>query len=677
MSETELVETPRHVGGSSSGRRFRGDIEGLRAVAVVAIVAYHAGIPGFSGGFVGVDIFFVISGYLITANLLAEVSDRGRIDFRQFWARRIRRLVPGLALMVVVVLVAGSLAYPPFDMLEISKEAAASSLYVSNILFGLHAQNYFASSINKSPYLHTWSLGVEEQFYLVWPLLVVVIAVVNRSSRRVRARTAPWMFALVIGASFVLNVRWTDSGSVWAFFSLPTRAWEFAVGGLLASISVAATTPRVKALAAAVGCLGVVYATVRFTDMTPYPGIHAAVPVIGTALIIFSGEPSHVAPATPVARLLGLRPMRWTGRLSYSWYLWHWPFIVITVLITNNDGVPTRAMAAAASLVVASLAFRLVENPFRLDPALRRSPRRTYVAGAVITLVALGFAGGTWYVATTRTPSSFAQAQSAAFKNFFPVCASGVTEEGLRYCAGGDLHSPTVVALVGDSHAATWFNATSEVATTLHVRLAGYFVPGCPFIPVRVRPLPNGPVDESQCLAARQRGLRLLAELKPKVVVLTQHEGQYLGLIVDGNGSPLTARQQTAAWQGALRQWLGETRSLGATPAVILDNPTLPYQPAECVSDRGSIAACEPSRAAALSTAQSLVAADRRALAGARPPVPVFSPDAVLCDQTGCPLALGGHLLYADTNHLLFGATRRMIPDVERLLKQALATNHR
>jgi hypothetical protein len=326
-----------------------------------------------------------------------------------------------------------------------------------------------------------------------------------------------------------------------------------------------------------------------------------------------------------------------------------------------------------SSLVVAYVAFTLVENPFRLKQALRRSPRRTFLAGAVITLAALAFAGGTWYAATRRTPASFAQAQSAAFKNFFPVCATGVTTSGIRYCAGGDLHSMTMVALVGDSHAATWFNAMSEVATTLHVRLAGFYVPGCPFTPVTVRPLPNGPVNTSQCLADRKRGMRLLEELKPKVVVLTQHDGQYLGLIGNGSGSELSRDRQVQLWRVALEQWVKETRSLGATPAVILDNPTIPYQPAECVSQRGSIAACEPSRSAALSTARSLIGADRRVLATTRPPVPVFSPDSVLCDQTGCPLAIDGHLLYADTNHLLFGATARMIPAITNLLEQSLA----
>ncbi len=155
----------------------------MRAIAILVIVAYHSGIPGFSGGFVGVDVFFVISGYLITRNLLDESSTTGTIKFSSFWARRVRRLVPGLGLMVVATLAAGYLIFAPFDMLEIAKDGAAAALYISNIVFANNAQNYFASNINKSPFLHTWSLGVEEQFYLVWPFLIYTAILVSRRTR--------------------------------------------------------------------------------------------------------------------------------------------------------------------------------------------------------------------------------------------------------------------------------------------------------------------------------------------------------------------------------------------------------------------------------------------------------------------------------------------------------------
>jgi hypothetical protein len=323
-------------------------------------------------------------------------------------------------------------------------------------------------------------------------------------------------------------------------------------------------------------------------------------------------------------------------------------------------------------LGAAYLAFTVVENPIRLSQRLRRSSGRTYVVGVVITLAVLGAAEGTWLAASRSTPTSFTQAKNAAFKDFFPICATRSTAGGMKYCAGGDLASPTVVVLVGDSHAGTWFNALSQVASRQGVRLAGYFEPGCPFIPVVVRPLPNGPIDTSRCLALRKQGMQLLAELKPKVVVLTQHEGQYLGLIMDASGSVPATEVQVQLWKSAFGQFLDQMMAEGIQPAVILDDPTLPYQPAECISRTGSIAACEPTRQASLSTARPLIDAERSVLAK-HPSVPVFAPDSVLCNRAGCPLELDNHLLYADTNHLLFGATRLMEPEVSELLKSALA----
>jgi peptidoglycan/LPS O-acetylase OafA/YrhL len=652
--------------------RFRADIEGMRAIAILVIVAYHAGIPGFSGGFIGVDVFFVISGYLITRNLLDESSSSGRVSLFAFWARRIRRLVPGLALMVIVTLVASSLIFAPFDMLEIAKEGAASALYVSNLVFASNSQNYFASNINKSPFLHTWSLGVEEQFYLVWPFLVCGALIIARRSEHLVRRVVVPIFLIVLVASFALNVRWTGEGSTWAFFSLPTRAWEFAAGGLLAAIVVEWTSRRWSLLCGAVGLLLLVYATVWFTDATEYPGVNASVPVVGASLLIFSGRIVAQSEPTPVMAALSVGPMRWIGRLSYSWYLWHWPFIVLAVLSFNNDSTWLRTLAACASLGAAYLAFTVVENPIRLSQRLRRSSGRTYVVGVVITLAVLGAAEGTWLAASRSTPTSFTQAKNAAFKDFFPICATRSTAGGMKYCAGGDLASPTVVVLVGDSHAGTWFNALSQVASRQGVRLAGYFEPGCPFIPVVVRPLPNGPIDTSRCLALRKQGMQLLAELKPKVVVLTQHEGQYLGLIMDASGSVPATEVQVQLWKSAFGQFLDQMMAEGIQPAVILDDPTLPYQPAECISRTGSIAACEPTRQASLSTARPLIDAERSVLAK-HPSVPVFAPDSVLCNRAGCPLELDNHLLYADTNHLLFGATRLMEPEVSELLKSALA----
>jgi len=666
-----LFRGARDTEHAGSGR-FRSDIEGMRAIAIFLIVAYHAGIPGFTGGFIGVDVFFVISGFLITRNLLEESSTKNSIVLSRFWARRVRRLVPGLALMVIATLVASSLIVAPFDMLEISKEGASASLYVSNIVFGFKAQNYFASNINKSPFLHTWSLGVEEQFYLVWPFVLYAALLLSRRTGVLVRRLAVPFFAVILVVSFAANVTLTGSGSSWAFFSLPTRAWEFALGGLIATIAVRKLPARWSLLLGMAGLAAIAYADLAFNDATPYPGSNAVWPVAGAGLLILSGQMVDPSRATLIMRTLATRPMRWVGRLSYSWYLWHWPFIILAVLVVGNDSVIDRTGAALASLGVAYIAYKVVENRLRFSQALIRSSRRTFLVGLVITGVTLGTAGAVWEIATRSTPASYAALQSAALQVFFPKCTTARTPEGVSYCAGGDLTSKTAVALVGDSHAATWFNELSAVAKRRHVRVDAFMTSACPFIPIVVKPaIANGPTSTSQCLAARAQGMRGLAELKPAGVILTEHDRLYLGLILDKNGNVPSQSVQVASWRAALKEFLVQMQALGIHPGVILDDPTLPYEPSECVSQTQSLAACEATRSGALSIGEPLMRVDLGVLKS-DPSVPVLTPSDFLCDEAGCPLELHGRLLYADDNHLTLGATQLMEPQLSKLLTSVL-----
>jgi hypothetical protein len=226
-----------------------------------------------------------------------------------------------------------------------------------------------------------------------------------------------------------------------------------------------------------------------------------------------------------------------------------------------------------------------------------------------------------------------------------------------------------VVALVGDSHAATWFNELSAVAAKQRVRIAAFMTSGCPYIPIVVKPaIANGPTSTSQCLAARAQGIRGLTELKPVGIILSEHDRQYLGLILDKNGNVPSERVQVNLWRSAFKTFLRQMQDQGIRPGVILDDPTLPYEPGECVSRTQSLAACESPRGAALSTGQSLVSADNGVLKS-DPSVPVLAPDTYLCNEAGCPLELHGRLLYADTNHLTLGATQLMESQVSQLLR--------
>ena len=655
---------------------FRADIEGLRAVGILLIVGYHAGIPGFSGGFIGVDVFFVVSGYLITRHLLADSADRGKVAFGTFWARRIRRLVPGLGLMVAATLTACLLIVAPFDMLEITKEATASALYVSNLLFAQNAQNYFGANPNKSPFLHTWSLGVEEQFYLFWPFVIAGILLMTRRRPHIHRRVAIAVLAVITVGSFAFNLRLTGDGSTWAFFGLPTRAWEFAAGGILGLIAVRRSiSPLMASIGGLVGLALLIGATEAFSPYTTYPGTNALVPVSATLLLILVGSTPDSATQAPVSRGLGTRPMQWVGRLSYSWYLWHWPFIVLTVLALHDGSTLTRTGAALASLGVAWCTFRYVENPFRHNRRNLRSVPRTVVLGIVITVAVVVLAKGLHSVSAHRIPASFEQQLAIDSQSFGPQCDAHYLPASTYYCWGGDPTSPTTIALVGDSHAEMWFNALSDVGRKEGLRVLLLTEPDCPFIPVDVRIGPDAVVNTSQCMARTSQGLRYLQTAKVKAVILAQHDF-YVGSILAPNGSIPSDSEQVLLWKHAFRAFLEKMTAEGIRPGVILDNPTLPQAPLECVSQTSSIPKCEVSRSVAFAPGRQLQDAEwqvLRAMAG----VPRFNPDPTLCTATGCPIELDGHVAYADTNHLYYPATKLMEPQLSGLVRSLLSGTHR
>ncbi|HET9072310.1 MAG TPA: acyltransferase family protein [Acidimicrobiales bacterium] len=370
---------------------YRPDIEGLRAVAVVAVVAYHAHVGFLSGGYVGVDVFYVISGFLITDLLWRELDRDGRISLREFYARRARRLLPA-AMLVLVVTVVASLAWlPPLEVQTVWKDGLACALYVGNYRFTLEQTNYLAASPSASPFLHYWSLGVEEQFYLVWPLLLIG-ALLWRRHRPGRGasprRRAAGALALLCVVSFGLSLWLTRADEPVAFFSLPTRAWELGLGGLLAlgAPGLRRALGRAPVAAAAIGWAGaaaIVAGCLAFGPSTPFPGTAALLPVLGAGAVIAGGLAAGAG--GPVA-LLGTAPFRAGGRISYSWYLWHYPVLILAPYALGRV-VPEWGDVALAvgSGLLAALTYRLVERPVRSAPRLTRSPARSLRAGLALS----------------------------------------------------------------------------------------------------------------------------------------------------------------------------------------------------------------------------------------------------------------------------------------------------
>ena len=386
----------RTAGGTGDAvDRFRPDIEGLRGVAVAMVVLFHAGFVGVVGGFAGVDVFFVISGFLITGLLLRERERRGSISLARFYARRIRRLLPAASVTLVVTTLAAFALVNVLDRPSIMADAIACALSVGNIRFAAGAGDYFAAVSTPSPFLHFWSLGVEEQFYLLWPLLLIA------ATRTRRPRLAAGIVLSVVAVvSFAANLAVTNVSPGWSFYSLPTRAWQLAGGGLVAIAG--GQIDRVPKLARALlgwaGLVAVCLSAVVLDSSMPYPGVAAVLPTAGAIALVATGA----TPGGPL-RLLASLPMRFLGRISYSLYLWHWPVLVLVPLALAQALAPGEvALAVAAAVVLATLSERFVERPLRYSsPALAARPRLTIAPGlvaigavAAIGAVLLGAADG-------------------------------------------------------------------------------------------------------------------------------------------------------------------------------------------------------------------------------------------------------------------------------------------
>jgi peptidoglycan/LPS O-acetylase OafA/YrhL len=685
----------------SSRRR---DIEGLRAVAIVAVVAYHAGLP-VPGGYVGVDVFFVISGYLITQLLWDELSTGGHLSFADFYARRARRLLPSAVLVIMVTVVASVAVLGPLEATAVAKDAVACALYVGNYRFALQATNYLSAHGPVSPLQNYWSLGVEEQFYLVSPALLLAASLIgrrrqgrHRRSAADRPRRAAVGVLAVLGAlSFWMCVSLTHSDQPWAFFSLPTRAWELAVGGLLALAAPHARRAPAWVLST-IGWAGlgaVAWSFAAFGPQTPFPGPAALVPVAGTGVVLVAG--TRRLTAGP-ASLLGLAPLQSIGAVSYTWYLWHWPALVLAPHVLGHSlGLAENVAVCLCSLVAAALTTVLLEQPIRRSPWLSARTARSLVAGGALSLgaalaavvivaavpppVGSGQASAarlfTPHVATGRssatTPSAVATADSldmqvnhlvyeslanpqvpasltpslAGASADAPVpfndgCFDDFTDASVHPCLYGDTSSSRSVVLFGDSHAIMWFPAIDNLANQQHDALVVMAKATCPPIDITIFS-PDLGRTYTECQEWRAAELERMTTLRPAVVILGFSREYGIPddhVVVDG-----------PAWQSGLADMITTIeRDTGARVVLMGDDPYPQQSVADCLSQHlTDTPVCaipkhypfynpggiSQERAVAASTGAGYVDTD-----------PWF------CMATACTVIVGNMLVYRDDNHI-------------------------
>jgi len=371
---------------------FRGDIQGMRAIAVALVLLYHARVPGFSGGFVGVDIFFVISGFLITGLILREIGSTGGFSPLAFYARRARRLLPATAVVLIGVGVLSFLTLPNTLWAGTAQDIRASALYFVNWHFAQRAVDYLSSGAAASPVQHFWSLAVEEQFYLVWPILLLALLSLSRKIRLSLHKTLLAGISLIAVPSFLWSVHLTATAPRAAFFISTTRAWELGMGAALALAvnRLRRIRPGAALIVGWVGLAAIMFAALRFDESTPFPSYAALLPTAGTAALIASGTPRFTS---RLKQFLSIEPMQKIGTLSYSIYLWHWPLLVSATWLWAKPGSvlapSTAALVVAVSMLPAWMNYRFVEAPIHHSATLGRQPHRSLAVGLACTTIGM------------------------------------------------------------------------------------------------------------------------------------------------------------------------------------------------------------------------------------------------------------------------------------------------
>jgi len=625
--------------------RFRSDIEGLRGVAILLVIGYHAGIPGLGGGYVGVDVFFVLSGYLITGLLIGEIESTGKLDLVQFYARRARRLLPAAMVVLLATVIAGRILLSPIEQRYFANTALATALYISNAWFIRQSTDYLAADADTNPLLHTWSLAVEEQFYLCWPLLLLVVLA------RMRGRSPRWRLGLVMSVAAALSFAGALSllriAQPWAFFSSGTRAWEFALGGLaLLFADRQRSASRYTHAFGWIGLAAIAAAGVAFNRTTAFPGFAALLPVMGTALVLVAGARDESAGAPG---LLSIPGMQWFGRLSYSWYLWHWPAIVFAGAALGESSLAINVVAVIVGLGFAMITHHVVENPVRHNRALTFRPMLTLSLAATLTVCGAGISRW-WRIVSSSAAEMpnqkrFTLASTELPRVYAAGCHAAYLQLSSPACSFGDVNSTTTIVLFGDSHAAQWFPAVEQMAALYPMKVHSFTKSECPHPIVRIHNERLGR-DYSECSQWREATLRRIVAMKPDVVLLASVHG-YASL------SPEPLRPSVQEWADGTRAVIKTLTDSGIRVAILRDTPRPGFDVPACLA-RADWVGKDASECTFVQHSElaDVVYAIDRTIASEFKGVLAVDLFPVICPAGTCDVERGDTVLYRDSNHL-------------------------
>lgn len=676
---------------STAQRKFRPDIEGLRAVAVGLVVLSHAGVGPVEGGYIGVDVFFVLSGFLITGLLVREQATTGAISMAGFYARRARRILPAASLVLILTVLA---SYEWLGFIRgnaIAEDGKWTALFAANLRFASEGTQYLNLTAPPSPLQHYWSLAVEEQFYVVWPaLFLIVAAIAPRVS--VTAKLAATL-AMIIAASLAWSVVQTDSNPAWAFFSPLTRAWELAVGALLAI-----GEPRLRRLPRAIGpwlswsgFASVIGSALVLDNSTAFPGYAVALPVVGTAMVVAAGS---IAPAGGAERLLALRPFQMLGKWSYSLYLWHWPVLIIAAQHAGHSLTLAENMGlVAASLGLAVVTHYVIENPIRFARPLVRSAPASLTAGACMVVAAYGLSG--WQIRANSSSGSPAPAGATADIPGLVAASAAITtlprditpsletangdfgwllsapRECLvdadvvepPGCFFGDPVGSRTMVLLGDSHAGQWLPAFDAVGKRLGWKVELMAKAGCPAASLDFRRAYQsftqrliGPAP--QCIPWLENSIARINATAPDMVVLASCNGcEYM---VDVNGDVLTRE----VWAAGLEETFRRITVPDATLVVLGDIPRI-KNAVDCLALRAdNVQAC--SQPVERATAATYNDVERQVAESAG--VPFIDVTPWFCAAT-CSPVIGNMVVYTNDYHVTATYVRQLPDELQAALQ--------
>ncbi|NUR32693.1 MAG: acyltransferase [Gemmatimonadaceae bacterium] len=643
---------------SSPRPPFRPDIEGLRGAAILLVVLFHAGVPALAGGFVGVDLFFVLSGYFITGLLVREQAESGGVNLMEFYGRRALRLLPSLIVVLLVTLAAVMWLYAPIDQPTIAANARAVALSAGNYEFARTAVDYFSSAAN--PLLHTWSLAVEEQFYVVWPLLFLLLGAM--AERRLLAA-----FAIAGLASFAASLWLTTTAQPWAFFGMPTRIWEFALGGVVALLlrPSAERDARRGALLQIAALAAIGFAVISYDRATSYPGVAALVPALAAAALLVGGA---WAPASAASRMLSTPALQWLGRLSYAWYLWHWPLMGIGAVLDRDIGVGGRLVWSGAALGLAWLTQRFIESSAREGRLARIRTEWLAPAALVVSVGAALVAHGALRVAERRVASPEQRTLAMARRDRMQHDCWATTVDDLKGpCELGDRTSSTVIMLLGDSHAEHWLAGLDRAGRERGWKIVAMVKGGCPV--ADMPELMNARLKRyyHECTRYREAMLQRIVSARPAAVILSSWD-HYIP--PDGTGSDWQVTPEM--WRRGLRRTYERLTGAGLPVVAIRGTPRTWFDVPACLSRQAArlpfAGPCSYERARSLSPA----ALEAQAAAARGLPIRFVDMNDQICPTRECGVVRNGVVVFTDDNHLTASFSRSMAPVLGARLAAAL-----